>query len=384
VLTLALPQIQAGLAIPEADIGRVVAVIRLGVLPALLLAALADRVGRRRLLLVTIGGFTAATLATAFAPSATAFTICQFLARIFIAAEEMLAIVVITEELGAETRGFGLGVLGAFGALGFGVAAIVLAFIARLPFGWRALYVVGAVPLVWVTWLRRGLPETRRFAEEKQRRGPEAGLAGVLRPFRELVVAYPGRMLFLVGSLLAAALIGHTALTFVSKFLQDTHGYSPGQLTLLFLFAGFVVYFGTASAGVLADRFGRRRVIAVALVLNAIGVFFFYRSSGVVIILAWIVMNACWVGSEVLFGALGSELFPTSYRSTASGVRAAAATVGGSIGLWVEAQLYPLAGSHASAITWLLGLAWIAPLLILVSLPETARRELEEIAGGSA
>ena len=91
-------------------------------------------------------------------------------------------------------------------------------------------------------------------------------------------------------------------------------------------------------------------------------------------------MMACGVAVDVLFGALGSELFPTSYRSTASGVRSAVGTVGGSAGLWLEGWLYPMAGSHAEAITWMLGLAWIAPVVVLLLLPETARRELEDIA----
>jgi len=193
LLTLALPQIQAGLAIPEDRIGSLVASVRLGVLPALGLAFLADRAGRRRLLVTTILGFTLCTAATAFARDAAEFAACQFLARMFIAAEEMLAIVVLTEELGADARGFGLGILAAF-------------------------------------------------------------------------------------------------------------------------------------------------------------------------------------------GALGSELFPTSYRSTASGLRAAVGTAAGSAGLWLEAWIFPLAGSHAEAITWLPGLAWIAPLVVALLLPETARRELEEIS----
>jgi hypothetical protein len=91
-------------------------------------------------------------------------------------------------------------------------------------------------------------------------------------------------------------------------------------------------------------------------------------------------MMACGVAVDVLFGALGSELFPTSYRSTASGVRAAVGTVAGSAGLWLESWLYPMAGSHAAAITWMLGLVWIAPLVVLLLLPETAGRELEEIS----
>jgi len=120
--------------------------------------------------------------------------------------------------------------------------------------------------------------------------------------------------------------------------------------------------------------------MAVALILNAVGIAGFYHTSGGWIVASWALMMACGVGVDVLFGALGSELFPTSYRSTASGVRAAVGTVAGSAGLWLEGWLFPPAGGHAEAITWMLGLAWIAPVVILLLLPETARREFEEIA----
>lgn len=384
VLSLALPQIQVGLSIPEQEIGRVVAAVRLGVLPALLLAFVADRAGRRRLLVLTILGFTLCTTLTAFAPNASAFVALQFAARMFIAAEEMLAIVVIAEEFSAQTRGFGLGILAAFGALGFGVAALVLALVNKLPFGWRALYVAGALPLLWLAWLRRRVPETRRFEAEREARPLESSVRQALRPLRELTSRYPGRMFALCAALMTSALATTTAATFVSKFLQQTHGYAPGQVTLLFVSAGFLVFVSTIAAGTLADRFGRRLMIAAALGLNALGIFGFYHGQGPWVVASWVLMTACSVGTDVLYGAIGSELFPTSYRSTASGLRSAASTVGGSLGLWLEAKLFPIAGSHAAAISWLLGLAWIGPLIVLAFLPETARRELEDIAPSMA
>jgi len=380
LLSLALPQIQAGLAIPEDRVGSVVASVRLGVIPAILLAFLADRVGRRRLLVATILGFTLCTTLTAFARDAAEFAALQFGARMFIAAEEMLAVVVIAEELGAQSRGFGIGILSAFGALGFGTAALALALVEVLPFGWRALYLVGAVPLLWVAWLRRRVPETRRFEAEREARRGETGLAASLRPLRDLVRRYPRRMLALCAAIVPSALVAITAAAFVSKYLQDTQGWRPGQVTLLYAVAGFLVFVSMVAAGSLADRFGRRSVMAVALILNAIGIAGFYHTTGGWIVASWVLMMACGVAIDVLFSALGTELFPTSYRSTASGVRAAVGTIAGSTGLWLEGWIYPLAGSHAVAITWLLGLAWIAPIVVLLLLPETARRELEEIA----
>src|SRR5262249_31477440 len=150
------------------------AIIRLGMLPALGLGVLADRHGRRRLLLATIVGFTVCTVITAGAPGAVAFVATQFVARIFIAAEDTLGIVVVAEELAAGRRGFALGVLAALGGLGHGLAAVSFALVGGGAYGWRLLYLAGALPLVVVAWLRRSLTETRRFVSHRESRTGEA------------------------------------------------------------------------------------------------------------------------------------------------------------------------------------------------------------------
>ena len=77
----------------------------------------------------------------------------------------------------------------------------------------------------------------------------------------------------------------------------------------------------------------------------------------------------------MLFKALGSQLFPRSYRSTASGMRAVVGTLGGVAGLAVERPLYELVGSHALAITCMAPVLLLPPILIAALLPETAARE---------
>jgi putative MFS transporter len=376
---LALPQIQADLGVAEQDAGPLVAAVRLGAVGALVLALAADRVGRRKLLLATILGFTACTTLTAFARTAGEFMGLQFCARACITAEEVVAIVVVAEELAARTRGWGLGVLAVFGALGHGLAAAAYAFVAVLPFGWRALYALGALPLLILAWIRRGLRETRRFEAQRNARDA-AGGASLLQPVRDLVAVYPGRLLALVSAVGTFGFISATALSFVSKTLQEVHGYAPHQVTLLVLGGGALAIASYPLAGVLSDRFGRRRVVVGGLLALAVGTVCFYNASGLALPPAWVAMMFGFMGCDVLFGALGSELFPTSYRATASAVRMIALAAGGALGLLVEGLLYPLAGSHAGTITWMAPASAVAVLVVALSIPETAVRELEEIA----
>jgi dienelactone hydrolase len=116
ILAFALPAIQASLAIAEDEVGLLGSIITMGALPAAAVGLAADRLGRRRLLLFTIVSYTLLTGATAFAPDANTFVALQFLARGFSTAEMMLSVVVIAEEFGPRTRGWGIGALDARGA----------------------------------------------------------------------------------------------------------------------------------------------------------------------------------------------------------------------------------------------------------------------------
>jgi len=380
IMGLALPQIQAGLHVAEAAVGGVTAVVQLGMIPALLLTVLADRVGRRRLLLITILGFSLCAVLTAFVRTANQFVAAQFLARVFIASNTMLAVVVIAEEFTADTRGWGIGMVGALGALGHGLASMVFSGVNVLPYGWRALYAFGVLPLLLLPRFRRTLRETPRFARHHEARRDTTGLWAALEPLRSVARMYPGRMAALCAALFPSAFIFETATIFQAKFLQEVHHYAPATVALLYLSVGALVPLGNIAGGTLGDRFGRKRVMIGALIANAGAVALFYNTGGSLVPVAWGLMMLSLAIVLVLFSALGSELFPTSYRSTASGVRSTMATLGAAAGLGVEGRLYVLTGSHAAAITCMLIVAPIAPFVIALCLPETASRELEEIS----
>ena len=374
---MALPQIQTGLGIAEADVGWLGSILRLGSLPALFIALAADRIGQQRALLGADPRVHRAHRRAGVARRTRGrIVVLQFLARVFGTAEMLLAVVVISEELGPEARGWGIGALFAIKSVGVGLAAILLPLAAQTGDGWRALYLVGLAPLLLIAWLRRSLPETARFEALAQR--PERG---AWLPVRKLARDYPGRFaatgviaVFYVLGIAAADLMG-------AKYLQQAHGWSPStQVSLLFVTGGALAICGAPLAGALSDRFGRFRM-TVAAGVSVFALFLaFYNASGLWLVPLWIAAIFVLLGHETLLSTYGAELFPTSHRSTASGARLVLATLGGVIGLALESALYGVTGSHWSAFSYLLCAALVAPLVVAFALPETAGRSLEEIS----
>jgi putative MFS transporter len=380
LFALALPKIQHSLGIAEVDVGYLGSIVRLGALPAFLAAVAADRLGRRRVLLFTIVAYTLCTGATAAAPNAASFVAFQFLAHIFTAAEVLLAVVVIAEELDASVRGWGIGALFAIQACGVGVAAILFPLVEWLGLGWRALYAVGLVPLLVIASWRRALPETARFERQRARREIEAQLAPTLAPILALVRAYPARFAAVAAVTFVFAGGGAAADFLGPKYLLEGHGWDPGQVALLYVLGGALAIVGSPFAGRLSDRVGRKPV-TVVFGLTVIGfAVAFYNAAGPWLPPLWIALVFAAMGHDVLQQSFGAELFPTSYRSTAAGARAVVGTVGGALGLALESVLYHVVGSHWTATTLLLAAALIGPLIVALAFPETAGRSLEEIA----
>jgi MFS family permease len=372
VLSLALPDVQASFNIPEEDLGKVIALARLGAIPAIFLALLSDRIGRRRLLLITLIGLSVATGLTGFTRTAEEFVIVQLFARGFTTAEEILAVIYVLEMLPARQRGWGVGFLAAMGGLGSGLASLLYGFSEYLPGGWRALYVIAALPILYIAWLRRRLPESTLFEQH----AVDAAPASVWQPFR-VIFRDHRRAMLAIGSIAALFWFQVSAsLNFMSKYLQDIHDYSTQQVSLLFIAAGSVAILGNTLAGRLSDHVGRRPMLAAGLLLNCLSFIAFYNTSGFWLPLFWIFALFTFFAIDVVVNAISGELFPTHCRSTASTLRTLFAMFASVTGLAIEGSLFNLLGSHATALSVMSLSGLLAIPVVWLMLRETAGAEL--------
>jgi putative MFS transporter len=380
VFGLAIPQIQASLNIPENQIGLTVSYFRLATVVALLIAASADLVGRRRLLLITLFGQATFTLMTAFTGNYEQFVIAQVLTRVFGYAEEMLCFVVIAEEVAAAARGWSNGTLSALYYLGAGVAALVFMAVNLLPYGWRAIYMIGALPLFLVAYLRRRLPETQRFAAREGAMKAASKLTATFRMLRDLATEYPARILTVI---IAAGAFGFAispATVLGSKYLQSAYHYEPWQASITMIACGLVSIGLAILSGKLSDRIGRKPMAFTIVALAGVGFYFFYSGVDPVWMPPlWLIAFFGFFSGDALIAGFALEIVPTAYRATVSGLRYVVEISMGALSLALEGRLFDQFHAHGPAIQWMLA-AIPVTLIAILFLPEPAGKNLEELA----
>ena len=377
ILEVALRQIRQSFDLSQGDASLWLAILYVGALPALFVSRWADRYGRRKVLLISVTGYTIATGATAFAPDIGTFVALQFLARLFLNAETAIVWTMAAEGLPAKARGFGFGWLAMNTALGVGFGAILYGgFLEPAGISWRVLYLVGVPPLLIVGLLRRRLPESGRFLAARD--------AGRLADrWHDILKPQWRRLLLLVVSTAFLFELTTQASVFAIDFLQEDRGLSTTAANFTLVFAGLPGIPIMVLAGSLSDRFGRRWIgcsFGLVSLLGALG--FFWLPGGVPVLLPCLSLVLVGsMGSWPVLGGYATELFPTALRGQAGSWAAVAKVAGNSASLAIGGVLVHTLGGLPWAAT-ILGLGpLIGLIMVAVLFPDTHGRELEEISG---
>ncbi|MBS1847417.1 MAG: MFS transporter, partial [Actinobacteria bacterium] len=292
VILVALKQIRATFGLSQSEASGYLSVLYLGALLAVPLALRADRVGRRRLLIISALGYTVATAATAFAPNAPTFAACQFVARLFLNAEAAIVWTLAAESLPARARGGGFGWLQMMNTLGVGLGAIAFGGIIHpLGLSWRWMYLLGVPPLLIVARLRRLLPESERFEAARREGRLERDWRALFRPPHRRWIA----LVIGVGVLMS---LSQQASSFAVDFLQTQRHLGASTASFMLVAAGVPGIPFMVMAGAASDRYGRRIVGCSLAGLGVVGALLFFWLPG-----GPIVLGACMI--VMLLGVLG-------------------------------------------------------------------------------
>src|SRR5256885_13367889 len=138
---------------------------------ALIFGWLGDRFGRRIPLMIDIVFYSVVELLTAFAPNFTVFLILRALFGIGMGGEWGLGASLAMESLPTKARGLFSGILQQGYAVGYLLAALVYWIVFPL-FGWRGLFIAGALPALLVIYIRMHVPESPVWKRDQAQRRP--------------------------------------------------------------------------------------------------------------------------------------------------------------------------------------------------------------------
>ena len=323
-------------------------------LGAALFGRLADRIGRRNVLMVTVACDAVFGIASVFAPGFGWLLAWRFLTGMAVGGTLPVDYAMMAEFLPPKNRGRWLVWLEGFWALGTLVVALTAWFAATFAVAapWKLIYLVAALPACLGIFLRLWVPESPMYLLHRGRE-PEAraildrirtangapALASQARLVLPPAAPVPAGGIFSAG--LARTTLAVLAVWFlVSLSYYGVFVWLPGKLaTEGFGFVrgyGFLVILalaqlpGYALAAWGVEAWGRQRTLRIFLVLSALGCLLFVTATtGGVVAGALMLMSFALLGTWGALYALTPEVYPTTLRATGMGTAGALARLGG-------------------------------------------------------
>jgi MFS family permease len=333
---------------------------------------LADRMGRRRMLSLSILTYSLFTFACGFSTTITTLAIFRFLLGLGMGGEWNSGATLVAETWPSAWRGRALGIVQSSWAIGYALAALVAGIILAHA-SWRWVFFVGVLPALVVFWIQHDVPEPALWKQHvvtslgKQRSRPWR--PALPRLFVLLVMNTFGMFAWWGLFTWIPAYLALPAAKGGRDFSQFGFTAFLTILNLCGMFPGYLCF------GVLADRFGRKRTLIGYLALAALSVpaFAAARQPGLILLTASI---AAFFGTGFFTGSgiIGAELFPTSIRATALGISYNAAR-----GLSAFAPFLIGAIGEAHGLGWgfaLCAIAFACAAATAFFLPETRGTEL--------
>ncbi|MFI4969487.1 MAG: MFS transporter [Lysobacterales bacterium] len=229
-------------------------------LGAYLFGRLADRYGRRPVLMIDIVLFAVLEAASALAPSLAVLLVVRALFGIAMGGEWGIGASLAMESIPAKSRGLVSGLLQEGYAVGYLIGGLCYLLLFD-HIGWRGLFAIGVLPALLVLYIRRHVPESPVWISARDdTRAPRPGFVASMR-------GRWGLFAYLVVLMMAFNLFSHGSQDLYPTFLKAQHHFDTQTVAWLTITLNLGAIVGGLFFGAWSERVGRRRAIVVAALL---------------------------------------------------------------------------------------------------------------------
>jgi MFS family permease len=347
---------------------------------------IADRLGRKRALMLSILTYSVCSFASGLATSVLMLAVFRFILGLGMGGEWNTGATLVAETWPTELRAKAISIVQSSWAIGYALAALAVGIV--LHYGdWRMAFFVGILPALVVLWIRRGVPESEMWRERQRGNretanrssdvsGSQTGFAGLFRP------PYAKHTLALLFVNFFGMFAWWGLFTWIPPYLslpveQGGRGFGiMGTTTLLVVLNLVGMFPGYASFGWVADWLGRRKSFLLYTFMAAliVPIYALARAPWAVMVLGTVL---AFFGTGFFSGSgiIGSEIFPTEVRARALGFTYNGARTMSSIAPFVIGRV-----GQTKGLSWafyLCGASFLLACLVATQLPETKGKQLE-------
>jgi MFS family permease len=352
---------------------------------------LADRIGRKRALMLSIVTYSICSFASGFSTSILMLAVFRFVLGLGMGGEWNTGTTLVAETWPDDLRAKAIAIVQSSWAIGYALAALVAGIVLRYA-NWRAVFFVGILPALVTLWIRNRVPESEMWLERVKHQD--------LRPQNETPTTTPpdashsdNSFFQIFRTPYLKSTVALLLLNFFGMFgwwglfqwipaylslpiARGGRGFGlMGTTTLLLVLNLFGMFPGYISFGWVADRFGRRRSFVLYLFAAAllIPLYALARSQVALLVLGAIVafFGTGWFSG---CGTIGSEIYPTRLRARGLGFTYTGARAMSSVAPFVIGRVGDMKG-----LNWAFYLCAAAFLLasgMAMLLPETKGKNL--------
>ncbi|UGY01926.1 MFS transporter [Bradyrhizobium quebecense] len=406
-LTFVLGSIRQTFGLSTAEAGLLSSMSFLGMfIGAASAGLLADRFGRARVFQVSMIFWGLGSLCCGLSTTATALGASRLLLGFGMGMEFPVAQSMVSEIMPARNRGRYIAFLEGFWPLGF-IASGLLTYFVLQAADWRWVFIMQAIPAVFVLVVRRYVPESPRWlashgyseraeatvrdieSRVRDRLGSKelppvvrqaAAPASEVTGLRTLFSGIYAKRTAMLWTLWFFALLGFYGLTTWLGALLQAKGFPITKsvfYTILISLAGIPGFLVSAW---LVESWGRKATLVMNLLCGAIACHFYGSAADQTqLIIAGLCMQFFLFGMWSALYAYTPELYPTHVRATGTGFASAIGRIGSLIGPYVIGVILPAAG-QSGVFALGAGAFVVAALAVLLLGEETRGRTLESIS----